>query len=136
MIDYTNLQKSLANLKAQHENWQTLEAGLPQLMREAVAESVIQRFEVCYNCLWKVLKRYLSEALGIPDVPSSPKPILRIAHENRLFDDIDTWLSYADQRVDTTHDYSGEKAQRALAMMARFIQDASALCDAMRGERI
>jgi nucleotidyltransferase substrate binding protein (TIGR01987 family) len=133
MIDYTNLQKSLAHLKAQHENWQTLEAGLPQLIREAVAESVIQRFEVCYDCLWKVLKRYLSEVLGVPDVPNSPKPILRIAHENRLFGNIDAWLTYADLRIDTAHDHSGKKAQQALAVMA-LNQDANA-SDAMRGER-
>ncbi|MBX9893637.1 MAG: nucleotidyltransferase substrate binding protein [Nitrosomonas sp.] len=69
MIDYQYFQKSLNHLQAQFLNYQSLDPALPKLMQEAVAESVIQRFEVCYDCLWKVLKRYLVEVLGIPEVP-------------------------------------------------------------------
>ena len=134
MIDYAHLRKSIAHLEAQLQNWRTLDAGLPVLLQEAVAESVIQRFEVCYDCLWKVLKRYLAEELGVPDLPNSPKPILRIAHENHLLDDIDAWLDYADARTDTVHDYSGEKAQAALKRVPSFTADARALYCAMSGE--
>jgi nucleotidyltransferase substrate binding protein (TIGR01987 family) len=134
MIDYANLRKSIAHLSAQLQNLRTLDAGLPTLMREAVAESVIQRFEVCYDCLWKVLKRYLAEELGVPDMPNSPNPVWRIAHENHLFDNIDEWLSYAKARTDTVHDYSGEKAQDALKRVPSFVADARALYCAMSGE--
>lgn len=128
MIDYAHLRKSIAHLEAQLQNWRTLDAGLPVLLQEAVAESVIQRFEVCYDCLWKVLKRYLAEELGVPDLPNSPKPILRIAHENHLLDDIDAWLDYAEARTDTIHDGSGEKAQQAaLKRISSFASDARAL---------
>ena len=54
------------------------DASLPELIREAIAESVIQRFETCYDCLWKVLKRYLIEKLGLAEVPNSPNPIFRL----------------------------------------------------------
>jgi nucleotidyltransferase substrate binding protein (TIGR01987 family) len=134
MIDYTKLQKSIAHLDAQFENWQTLDKTLPPLLQEAVAESVIQRFEVCYDCTWKVLKRYLAEDLGVPDMPNSPKPIFRIAHENRLFDNIDEWLVYADMRIDVAHDYSGEKALLALSVIGRFVEEVSALYGAMNPE--
>ncbi|GHU06029.1 hypothetical protein FACS1894158_11070 [Betaproteobacteria bacterium] len=134
MIDYTKLQKSIAHLDAQFQNWHTLDKTLPPLLQEAVAESVIQRFEICYDCTWKVLKRYLAEELGVSDMPNSPKPIFRIAHENRLFDNIDEWLSYADARIDTAHDYSGEKACSALALMERFVKDAVALYCVMNGK--
>ena len=30
-----------------------------ELDREALAESVIQRFKTCFDCLWKVLNRHL-----------------------------------------------------------------------------
>jgi nucleotidyltransferase substrate binding protein (TIGR01987 family) len=133
MIDYGKSQKAIAHLKAQYDNWHTLDEAVPQLMQEAVAESVIQRFEVCYDCLWKVLKRYLAEKLGVPDMPNSPKPILRIAYENKLLDDVDRWLAYANARVDTSHDYSGEKARSALALMGRFVDDATALYELMSG---
>jgi nucleotidyltransferase substrate binding protein (TIGR01987 family) len=135
MIDYTKLQKSIAHLDAQFKNWHTLDKTLPPLLQEAVAESVIQRFEICYDCMWKVLKRYLAEELGVSDLPNSPKPIFRIAHENYLFTNIDAWLSYANARIDTAHDYSGEKACSTLASMARFVDDAVALYCALSDQK-
>ena len=45
MIDYDHLQKSLKHLKMQSLNYRLLDSTLPRLMQEAVAESVIQRFE-------------------------------------------------------------------------------------------
>ncbi len=135
MIDYDKFQMSLKRLEEQHENYQQLDASLPELTQEAIAESVIQRFETCYDCLWKVLKRYLTEELGIPDTPNSPKPIFRLAHENHLFDSsLEQWLGYADRRIDTTHDYSGEKAKACLDIMGAFIDDAIGLYQTMSGE--
>ncbi|MBA3754899.1 MAG: hypothetical protein H0X02_01115 [Nitrosomonas sp.] len=45
MIDYDHLQKSLKHLGMQFLNYRSLDPALPQLMQEAVAESIIQRFE-------------------------------------------------------------------------------------------
>ena len=135
MIEYDKFQMSLKRLEAQYTNYQTPDTSLPELTQEAVAESVIQRFEICYDCLWKVLKRYLIEELGIPDVPNSPKGIFRLAFENNLFaTPVEQWLSYADSRVDTSHDYSGDKAQACLEIMDDFIDDAIGLYQTMSGE--
>ncbi len=134
MIDYEKFRMSLKRLEEQHENYRTLETSLPGLIQEAVAESVIQRFETCYDCLWKVLKRYLIYELGIASVPNSPKLIFRLANENNLFAvSIEVWLRYADARVDTTHDYDGEKAKACLAIMPDFIDDAIGLYQTMSG---
>ena len=59
MIDYDKFQLSLKRLEEQHDNYQQHDPSLSDLNREAIAESVIQRFETCYDCLWKVLKRIL-----------------------------------------------------------------------------
>ena len=135
MIDYEKFSKALKHLELQYVNYQNLDPDLSELLKEAVSESVIQRFETCYDCMWKVLKRYLVEELGIPDVPNSPKPILRIANENRLLvSPIDQWLEYAEARVDTSHDYSGEKAETALALIGFFIDDSIGLYQIMSGE--
>ena len=135
MIEYGKFQMSLRRLEEQHENYRNPDASFPDLIQEAIAESVIQRFETCYDCLWKVLKRYLIEELGIPEVPNSPKPIFILAHENDLFvTSLEQWLNYADRRVDTTHDYSGEKAQACLEIMGDFIDDAIGLYQTMSGE--
>ncbi len=134
MIDYDNFRMSLKRLEEQHENYHTVNPSLPYLIQEAVAESVIRRFKTCYDCLWKVLKRYLIYELGIADAPNSPKPIFRLANENNLFAvSIEVWLRYADARLDTTHDYDGEKAKAGLAIMPDFIDDAIGLYQAMSG---
>ena len=104
-------------------------------MKEAVRESVVQRFETCWDCLWKVLKRYLVEEIGLPELPNGPNPILRLANENNLLPSpIERWLVYAKARVGTSHDYSGKKAQDALELMGDFIPDAIALYQTMSGE--
>lgn len=135
MIEYDKFQQSLKHLELQFNNYSSLDKTLPELIQEAVAESVIQRFETCYDCMWKVLKRYLSDELGVPEVPNSPKPILRLANENHLLaSPLEQWLIYADARISTSHDYSGEKAQDAqdaLALMEDFIDDAIGLYQTM-----
>lgn len=138
MIEYDKFKKSLRQLELQFANYQCLaqRSDLSTLDKEAIAESVIQRFETCYDCVWKHLKRYLIEALGLPDVPNSPKPIFRIAAENHLFQTpTEQWLHYADARIQTSHDYNGEKAKIALALMADFIADATALYQSLTGEQ-
>jgi len=96
--------------------------------------SVIQRFETCYDCLWNVPKRHLKENLGLPELPNSLKPLFRIAFQNRLFSAIGQWLSYADARVDTSHDYSGEKALATIDSACAFAVDAAELCQKMTGK--
>jgi len=136
MIDYDKFEKSLRHLEAQLRNYRA--AGerpeLKDIDREAIAESVIQRFETCYDCLWKIMKRYLKEHLGVPDLPNSPKPLFRIAFENRLFPSVERWLSYADARVDTSHDYSGEKARGTIESASAFAADAAELYKKMTGK--
>jgi nucleotidyltransferase substrate binding protein (TIGR01987 family) len=137
MIDYGKFQKSLKNLTLQYENYQNAKhrTDLSPLDKEGLAESVIQRFEVCYDCLWKALKRYLIEGLGVPEVPNSPKPIFRMAYENKLLaSPIESWMSYADMRIDTSHDYDGDKAEQSLEKMNDFIDDAIGIYQTMTGE--
>lgn len=130
MIDDTKFQKLLQHLEAQYKNYLTIPQKnyLFEIDKEAITESVIQRFETCYDALWKVLKRYLNEELGIPELPNSPKPIFRIAAENNVLPtDAATWIRYADARIATSHDYSGDKAQETIALISDFIADANRL---------
>ncbi len=135
MIEYNKYKKTLQHLIVQFENYRTLDKHQPKLIQEAVAESVIQRFETCYDCMWEILKRYLSEELGIPEVPHSPKPIFRLAFENDLFiSSIEAWLKYADARIGTSPDYNGKKAKVALKVINNFTKDAIALYETMSGK--
>lgn len=135
MIDYDNFRQSLKRLELQFANYQSLDSELPKLIQEAVAESVNYRFKTSYDCSWKILSQYLSEELGVPDVPNSPKPIFRLAAENNLLGgSIERWLRYADARISTSHDYSGEKAKQCLLLMGDFIGDGIALYQTMSGK--
>lgn len=136
MIDYSMLEKSLKRLKAQYTNYLTIDSrtDLGTLEKEAIKESVIRRFETCYDTLWKTLKRYLNEGLAIPEVPNSPKPIFRIAAENKLLkSNTEQWLQYADARIYTSNNYSEEKAEEAVLLMRWFIPDAIDLLEKMTG---
>ncbi len=136
MIDYDKLQKSLKHLEIQFENHKLAQdrPELTDLDREAIAESVIQRFETCYDTLWKDLKRYLIEEIGLVEIPNSPKPLLKLAGQNDLFAaPVEQWLKYADARTSTAHDYSGEKAAETLFIVEYFIDDAIGLYQTMTG---
>lgn len=140
MIDYEKLQKSLTQLELQFQNYKSAQADerpeLSELDREGIAESVIQRFETCYDTLWKDLKRYLSEELGLAEIPNSPKPLFKLAGQNNLLKpSVEQWLKYADARTATAHDYSGEKAKAALAVVCDFIRDAIDLYQIMTGKK-
>ncbi len=137
MIDYQKLENSLRLLQLQYANYNSADQRpeLSELDKEAIKESVIQRFETCYEILWKTLKRYLTEALGLTDTPNSPKPIFRLAFENKLLpSDISQWINYANARIATSHDYSGQKAAETLQITQDFISDAIALYETLTGK--
>ena len=118
MIEYDRVQLSLKGLEEHYENHQHRRPGLSELDREGIPESVIQRFGTCHDSLWKVLKRYLTEELGVAEAPNSPQPIFRLAHEPALLAaSLDHSLRYADTRIDTAHDYDGEKSRSCLAAL-------------------
>ena len=134
-IDYSNFRMSLQNLAVQHEHLLHLSPEYPPFIHEGMAESVIRRFETCYDTLWKVLRRHLSESLGIVDMPNNPRAVFRIADENHLLAaGGEQWSLYVQTRIDTTHACDGEKAKRAIAVMPAFIGDAVKLYTAMTGE--
>jgi hypothetical protein len=134
LIDYARFRQSLERLQEQYANHRRGAPERSNLDREGIAASVIRRFATCYDCLWNVLKRYLTEELGVADVPNSPKPIFRLANENLLFTaTVDHWLRYADARIDTSHDYDGQKAQDCLALVPGFIGNAIQIFQTMSG---
>ncbi|KJR16064.1 MULTISPECIES: nucleotidyltransferase substrate binding protein [Vibrio] len=136
MIQFDKFERSLHLLQEQNErlNQLQIEETEPWII-EAVKESIIQRFETCWDSLWKITKRYLSENIGLPEVPNGPNPVLRLAHENMLLpSSIERWMHYAKARVATSHDYSGEKADEALALMNDFVTEAILLYQTLSGQ--
>ena len=76
----------------------------------------------------------LVEEPGLPEVPNGPKPILKLAGQNELFASSgEQWLNYADARISTAHDYSGEKAGETLMIVGDFVDDTISLYQTMSG---
>ena len=134
-MDHTKFTQSLLRLQEQHRHLQTDFDGQPQWVVDGIRESVVQRFETCYDSGWKLLRRYLILTIGLGDVPNGPNPVFRLAAENSLLgDELDDWLLYAQARIDTSHDYSAEKAENCLALIPSFIQDAVSLHEILTGQ--
>lgn len=132
--DYEKLEKSLNELKEQYGSYSTLdEQGLSEVNQRAVKNSVIKCFEICYDTLWKQIKRYLQDENGLVELRNSPVSIFRAGFENLLFDtEVHKRLvQYGKTRNDAARGYSMEKAMAALDRVGDFIRDAEAIHEAM-----
>ena len=133
---YDRFRESLQGLKEQHEN-HLKDVQRSRLDREAVDESVIHRFGVCYECLCTALRCYVEENIGECAVMSDGKPkkckeIFKVADQNRLLPSpIRPWRTYADRRNDTAHEYDCDKAKACLEAVGDFIKDAVALAQVL-----
>lgn len=135
-MDYSKFTGSLQRLQQQHHHLSSDSAHLPEWIIDALKESVIQRFEVCFDTSWKTLRRHLIEVVGLASVPNGPKPALRVASENHLLGrELEDWFAYNQARIDTSHDYNCEKADACLEVVPRFIQDAILLHQRMTGQQ-
>ena len=104
------------------------EHNLSEVNQRAVKYSVIICFEICYDTLWKHIKKYLKEN-GVIKLENSPIPIFRRAHEDFLIDKEmhKRFVEYNKIRVDAAHDYSIEKAMHALNKIGDFTEDTEAI---------
>ena len=93
---------------------------LNTLTREAVEESIQYRFELCYDSIYRELVKYLTEVLGVPNVPLIEKSVFRLANENYLLP-ISAWLSYSNLRHDDP--------LSSLKWIPKFIADSKQLCE-------
>ena len=121
------LKKTLAALKEQYGNFLSLDnKSLSDLDKEAVRESVIKRFEICYDAFWKYLKKYLQTEEGLVDLPNSPNGIFRKAFEAAVIDEdtLKRLMNSNELRGLAAHDYSLAKSDQALERAGDFIQEA------------
>lgn len=132
-INYNKLEKALMRLQERYSDYQRHKAHLEGYLLESVKESCIQRFEICVDTLWKHLKKYLEQDLGLNDIANSPKMIFKTAQSAGAIQDAELWMFFNYKRGDTSHDYSGEKAQEVFKVIGQFIDEAIPLYEKMSG---
>jgi nucleotidyltransferase substrate binding protein (TIGR01987 family) len=86
-----------------------LTEGAAEARDELDRDGVIQRFEFCFELMWKTLKIYLEDR-GI-DV-RSPKDSLRAAFGQGWITEEDGFLDMLADRNKTSHIYSREESQK------------------------
>ena len=135
--NYDKLEKALHRLEERYNDYQVSfnRAELIESDKEALKESCIQRFEICFDTLWKHLKKYIQEEIGLEEVPNGPNPIFRLATENYLIDDYEKWFNYNRKRIGTSHDYWETKADEAIEILSDFIVDAITLFEKITGKQ-
>ncbi len=87
------------------------------------------------DTIWKHLKKYLEEELGLIDIPNAPNPVFKQAFASKLIDDAEIWIDFNKKRGVSTHDYSENKADAALAVIGDFIEEAIDVYEGITGER-
>ncbi len=89
-----------------------LREGVAEARDELDTDGVIQRFEFCFELLWKTLKVFLDDR-GVE--ARSPKDCLREAFSQGWITDEDSFLDMLADRNKTTHIYSREESWKIFA---------------------
>jgi len=78
-------------------------------------DSVIKRFEYCYDFFWKIIKLYLEKAYNLVDV-NSPKSVFRACVKHKLCSEKEgeQLLEMVNSRNLTTHTYDINEVERIL----------------------
>ena len=133
MIDYTKFKSSLDNLILEHNKYENID-DYPEAMHKTIKNSVIHSFNICWDTLLNVTRRYLEEE-GCNDIHHGGKPLIRQLNEmGFISSSSEQWFKYLDCRIATAHDYSDEKANDALDYIIDFIDDAIGSYQTMTGK--
>lgn len=84
-------------------------------LRKALRDSVIQRFEFCYELAWKTLKIWL-DSKGID--ARNPKDVLKEAVTQGILGDVTLWTEAHENRNLTSHTYDETQAETVADFVA------------------
>lgn len=95
---------------------------------DILRDSLIQRFEFCYELSWKTLKEYLKYN-GLT-TETMPRPVFKTAYEHHIIDNEQVWLSMIKDRNVASHEYN----ENYIALVAdriknEYLAEFEKLCD-------
>jgi nucleotidyltransferase substrate binding protein (TIGR01987 family) len=97
-------------------------------LSELEQQGLIQGFEFTHELAWNLLKDYLQHQ-GITGIIGS-RDATRLAFQNGLIHDGDTWMAMIKARNQSSHTYNLEQAQQIAAeVVHRFAPAFGALCE-------
>jgi nucleotidyltransferase substrate binding protein (TIGR01987 family) len=89
-------------------------SGGDEKLRKALRDSLIQRFEFCYELAWKCLKLWLEDK-GVD--ARNPKDVLRESAGQGFLHDVAGWTAVHENRNLTSHTYDEAQAEKVAAFV-------------------
>jgi len=124
IVAYETLQQACRSLHATTKRFIAAQedAQTDKLLQEAWRDSVITRFQLCYELLWKYGKHYLLVYLQA-DV-SSPKKVFQELHAKKIIsrEDADNLMDIVEVRNLTTHIYDEAYAEQAAQEIIEYLR--------------
>lgn len=93
-----------------------LKRALAQPEDEFVRDSIIKRFELCFETARKAMRRWLIEQQELT-AADTKKTVMEAAFRTGLIADAELWSELGAARNDTTHEYSEAKATEIIALV-------------------
>ena len=97
-----------------------LDAGISSASSDLEKTGAIKAFEFCFELSWKAMKRILAKK-GLQ--VTSPRDAFRVAADNELIKDPETWFKFIDKRNLTVHTYDKKIAEEVLKFLPTFQQE-------------
>ncbi len=129
-LELSSFRQALASLAAAlaRSEDQDLMRGFDEALQAVIRAGVIKNFEIVYELSGKFIKRWreMHVSREIADGVTR-RELFRLGAENRLIDDVETWMHYHVARNQTSHTYRQATANRVYAMAPGLLLDAQRL---------
>ncbi len=94
------------------------------IIHQGLQTATIKSFELSYETLWKYLKFYLEDSLGIGEVPSSPRGVFELSRQQKIITDeqAERLSNATDGRNTAAHIYSQDTIEELLEDIPEYIK--------------
>lgn len=121
-------------LKAEHLLVEAAGESQARSLSDLEKAGLIQRFEICWEAGWKVMRDFLADKGSPIDVPVAIN-VIRAALAVNLISDGDGWVDAMKQRNTTSHEYDEGAANSAVeAITTRYLALFAALAEKLSNE--
>jgi nucleotidyltransferase substrate binding protein (TIGR01987 family) len=108
------------NLKSLEKALLQLSDALEESESPIVRDACLQRFEFCYELLWKTLKVFLEDIHGVRAV--SPRQVFKEAFALSIIDEELTFVEMIESRNTLSHTYNEEQATKIYVKCADYLK--------------
>ena len=95
-------------------------------------DGVIQRFEYCYEILWKLAQRILTMNEFQAE---TPREVFRQLGKLNWIDNVEDWINFQKSRNETSHEYGKKLAEKSYQLAKTFLPLAEDLLSKLKDKK-